>query len=221
MADPLDVFDTYRYIAVEGPIGVGKTSLARALAGRLGARLVLEPSDENPFLELFYADMARHALATQLAFLVARNRQQEELRQQDLFAPLAVSDYVFARDSIFAGLTLADDELRLYQQIYDGLAARAARPDLVVLLLADIDTLMARIERRGLPYEAGIDRRYVERLTAAYGEHFRLYDETPLLVVDTSGLDYAVDGLDLEALLDEMARTRSGQRIYVPEGRRL
>lgn len=208
------MFDEFRHIAIEGPIGVGKTSLARRLARRLGARLVLEAADDNPFLEKFYADRTRYALATQLSFLASRYHQQIDLRQQDLFAPLAISDYIFARDRIFAGLTLNDDELELYEQFYRLMAGRAATPDLVVLLLADVDTLLRRIASRGIPYESVLDRDYVERLSAAYGEYFRLYDEAPLLIVDTSAIDYRTETVELEALLREMEQTRSGQRVY-------
>jgi len=210
------VTDHIRHIAVEGPIGVGKTSLARALADRLGGRLVLEPAEYNPFLEKFYADMPRYALATQLSFLVARYQQQAELRQQDLFEPVTVCDYLFVKDKIFAALTLSDDELNLYNQLYAVLAGRAARPDLVVLLDAGVETLLARIERRGIPSESAVTADYLARLTAAYRRHFRLYAEAPLLVIDTEGLDYDRGGLDLDELLGEMELTRAGRRLYTP-----
>ena len=204
------------YIAIEGPIGVGKTSLARALADRLGARLILEPSQDNPFLEKFYADMPRYALATQFAFLVSRYQQQTDLRQPDLFAPMAVSDYLFDKDKIFAGLTLRDDELNLYSQFHEALAARAARPDVGVLLPADVDTLMERIHRRAIPHEAALPREYIARLVAAYNEYFRLYSGAPVLVVETSSVDYATGGIDVAELIAEIEGMESERRLYVP-----
>ncbi len=212
------LFGDYKHIAIEGPIGVGKTSLARTLAQRLGGRLVLEAADTNPFLENFYSDRRRYALATQLSFLASRYRQQTEMRQHDLFEPLIISDYIFDKDRIFAGLTLSDDELDLYEQFYRMMAARAAEPDLVVLLLADVDTLLRRIADRGIPCESGLDREYIEDLSAAYGEYFRVYDDAPLLLVDTSPIDYREQTLELEGLLTEMEQTRTGQRVYVANG---
>lgn len=205
------------YIAIEGPISVGKTSLAEALAKRLSARLVLEPADANPFLEKFYADMRKYALATQLVFLVLRHQQQAELSRRYLFHPVVISDYILARDKIFAGLTLNDDELALYDQLYEVMASRAARPDLVVLLQADVETLMGRIRSRGIPYEATLEREYIERLVAAYDEYFRLYTDSPLLVVDTSALDYSKGGLNIDRVIEEMEETGSGRRMYVPD----
>ncbi len=209
--------DDVRYIAVEGPIGAGKTCLARGLAERLGARLVLEPADDNPFLEKFYTDMPRYALATQLAFLALRHRQQSELAQPGSPGSVVVTDYVLARDRIFAGLTLTEDELTLYARAYEAVAAGAVKPDVVVLLEADADTLMARIRARGVPSEGALPRDYVERLVEEYDAYFRFYDETPLLVVDTNPLgDYSKGGIDVEAVLDEIRQARGGRRVYVP-----
>jgi len=208
--------DDLRYIAIEGPIGVGKTSLAKALAERVGGRLVLERPEQNPFLEKFYADMPRYALATQLIFLVSRYQQQADLRRRHLFHPVTISDYLLAKDRIFAGLTLNDEELALYDQLYEVMAARAATPDVLVLLTADVDVLMARIRRRGIPHEEAITRDYVERLAAAYDESFRLYEGGPLLVADTTGLDYAEDRIDPVELMEQITQTRSGRRVYTP-----
>jgi len=211
------VLDDVKYIAIEGPIGAGKTSLAHALAGRLGGRLVLEPAADNPFLGKFYADMPAYALATQLAFLALRHRQQTELAQRDLSGPTVISDYIFARDKIFAGLTLDEEELGLYGQLYAAMAARAPRPDIVVLLEADAATLMSRIHSRGTPYEDALSREYIERLVAEYDAYFRFYDETPLLVIDTGSLgDYSGAGIDVNAVIEEIRRTGAGRRVYVP-----
>lgn len=211
------MLDDVKYIAIEGPIGAGKTSLAHALAERLGARLVLEPADDNPLLEKFYADMRAYALATQLAFLALRHRQQSDLAQRDLFGPTVISDYIFARDKIFAGLTLDEEELGLYGQLYAPMAARAPRPDIVVLLQADAETLMSRIHSRGTPYEDALSREYIERLVAEYDAYFRFYDETPLLVIDTGSLgDYSGAGIDANAVIEEIGRTGAGRRVYVP-----
>ena len=212
----MGVLEGFHYIAIEGPIGVGKTGLARRLAKRLSARLILEPAESNPFLEKFYSDMPRYALATQLVFLVSRYQQQTEIERRYLFHPIAVSDYILAKDRIFAGLTLCDDELRLYDQLYEVISTRAARPHVVVLLQADVDTLMERIHGRAIKYEEALPRDYIERLVAAYDEHFRLYAASPLLVIDTSAVDYSKDGIDVDELIDEIGRTRSGRRVYVP-----
>ncbi|MFH1731412.1 MAG: deoxynucleoside kinase [Planctomycetota bacterium] len=212
------MLDDVRYIAIEGPIGAGKTSLAHALAERLGARLVLEPADDNPFLEKFYADMPAYALATQLAFLALRHRQQTELARRDLSGPKVVSDYIVARDKIFAGLTLDEEELGLYGRLYAAMAARAPKPDIVVLLEADAETLMSRIYSRGTPYEDALSRGYIERLVAEYDAYFRFYDETPLLVIDTGLLgDYSEAGIDPDEVIGEIEQTGDGRRVYVPD----
>lgn len=206
------MLDGYRFIAIEGPIGVGKTSLARALARRAGARLVLEPAEANPFLERFYSDMARYALPTQLAFLVARHGQQAELRQRDPCKPLVVADYILAKDGIFAMLTLQGDELRLYSKLYDALARHAARPDVVVLLQADVETLVERVRRRGIGYESGVSRDYLARVVAAYEVFFRCYADSPVLRVDARSADYSRRGPALDRLIEDLERMRGGTR---------
>lgn len=209
-----------RYIAVEGPIGVGKTTLAQALAERLGARLIEERAEENPFLPGFYADRRKHAFQAQLFFLLSRFQQQQELLQQDLFSRSTVADYLFARDRIFAALTLEPAELALYQQIYDLLGPRVVRPDLVVYLQARSDVLLARVRRRGREHERAVDAGYLDALAKAYNDFFFHYEDTPLLVVNTTEIDLEESPEDLEALLTVIRRHRKGTQHYVPQGSR-
>ena len=205
-----------RYITVEGPIGVGKTTLAQALAERMGARLVLEQPEENPFLAGFYADRRKHAFQAQLFFLLSRFQQQQVLFQQDLFSQSTVSDYLFAKDRIFAALTLQPAELALYHQIYDLLGPRVVRPDLVVYLQARTEVLVSRIKKRGRDYERGIETSYLDALGKAYSDFFFHYEDTPLLVVNTSDIDVEGNPDDLEALLTVIRRHRKGTQHYVP-----
>ncbi len=199
-----------RYIAVEGPIGVGKTTLAKALAERLGGRLVLEAVEENPFLPGFYQDRKKHALQAQLFFLLSRFQQQQELFQQDLFNQVTVSDYLFAKDRIFASLTLEQNDLALYERIWQVLGARVVKPDLVVYLQARPEVLAARIRKRGRDFERSVSSEYLEQVSRAYGDFFFHYEDTPLLVVNTSDIDLADEG-DVEALLREIRRHRRGR----------
>jgi deoxyadenosine/deoxycytidine kinase len=205
-----------RYITVEGPIGVGKTTLAQALAERMGARLVLEQPEDNPFLAGFYADRRKHAFQAQIFFLLSRFQQQQVLFQQDLFSQSTIADYLFAKDRIFAALTLQPAELALYHQIYDLLGPRVVRPDLVVYLQARTEVLVSRIKRRGREYERGIDAGYLDALGKAYSDFFFHYEDTPLLVVNTSDIDVEGNADDLEALLTVIRRHRKGTQHYVP-----
>jgi deoxyguanosine kinase len=200
-----------RFIAVEGPIGAGKSTLARILAESFRARLVEEQPDENPFLGPFYRDPPRHALSVQLYYLLQRFAQQSDLAQGDLFAQGGVvSDYLFAKDRLFASLNLSTDEQALYDRIYQTLAPRVAVPDLVVYLQARTDVLVDRIARRGRPQEAPIQPDYIRRVAEAYAEFFFNYNDSALLIVNASEIDVVGNEEDRQALVDVIRRTRGG-----------
>jgi len=200
-----------RYIAVEGPIGVGKSSLAEILAESLGSRLVRENANENPFLASFYRDPRRYALSAQLFFLLQRYGQQADLAQVNLFEPGGlVADYFFAKDRLFATLNLSPDELALYDRVYQALRPRVVTPDLVVYLHARADVLMARVERRGRPEEKAIRGEYMREVAKAYSKFFFSYNDGPLLIVDASEIDFVGDAEDRAALLEVIAQTRTG-----------
>ncbi len=205
-----------RYIAVEGPIGAGKTSLARRLAESLAADLVLEEVYDNPFLERFYQDGESAALPAQMFFLFMRARQLETLRQSDLFANVRITDYIYSKDRLFAELNLNADELQLYNQVEETLAVDAPVPDLVIYLQASVDSLLERIARRGVAYERAIDRRYLERLTDAYARFFHGYNEGPLLIVNASQIDPINNDADYEQLFQQIERTTGGRHFYNP-----
>jgi deoxyguanosine kinase len=205
-----------RYIVIEGPIGVGKTSLARKLAESLDADLVLEEVYGNPFLERFYQDGQSAALPAQMFFLFARARQIEDLRQADLFANVRVSDYLFAKDQLFAELTLAPEELNLYNQVVDSLNVEAPVPDLVIYLQSTVDALMDRIARRGVTFERAIDRRYLEKVTDAYARFFHAYNDGPLLIVNASQIDPVNNTADFEQLFRQIERTTGGRHFFNP-----
>jgi deoxyguanosine kinase len=206
-----------RYIVTEGPLGVGKTSLTTLLAGELGARLVLERAEDNPFLSDFYKDSARYRFQTQMFFLLNRYSQQEEMVQPDLFTRITISDYLFAKDRIFAYLTLNDHELALYEQIYKMLEPKIVRPDLVIFLQADTDTLVKRIKLRGRPFEKDINHDYIATVNEAYNHFFFRYAETPLLVVNTSDIDFVQRREDLDDLLKQVLGMKQGTQYYVPK----
>ena len=200
-----------RYIAVEGPIGVGKSSLAEILAQNLGARLVNEDPGGNPFLASFYRDPKRYALSAQLFFLLQRYGQQADLAQGSLFEPGGlVADYLFAKDRLFATLTLSPDELALYDRVYQALRPRVAAPDLVVYLQARAEVLLERVEKRGRPEEKPIRREYLREVANAYSEFFFAYNDGPLLIVDASEIDFVDNEEDRTALLEVIAQTRAG-----------
>ncbi|HET9679261.1 MAG TPA: deoxynucleoside kinase [Gammaproteobacteria bacterium] len=205
-----------RYIVVEGPIGVGKTSLAKRLAHSLGSELLLEQAEENPFLERFYRDPRGAALPTQLFFLFQRARQIQALRQGDMFSPLRVADFLLEKDRLFARLNLDDDELTLYDQVYNHLSLDAPAPDLVLYLQAPVDTLMKRIVRRGVAYEQVIQRDYLEKLLDAYARFFHHYDASPLLVVNATDINPVDNDEDYAMLLDEVRRVKSGRHYFNP-----
>ena len=207
------------YIAVEGPIGVGKTSQAQALGRELNARLLLEDADSNPFLPRFYQDPDKYAFPAQLYFLLTRYNQQRELPQADLFASATVADYLFAKDRIFAQMNLAPDEYQLYDKIYQLLGATMAKPDLVVYVRAGIDVLAERLRKRNRDFERYISFDYLERVSGAYRDFFFYYDEAPLLVVDTSEIDFVANPEDLAELIREIDRAGEGTQYFVPRKR--
>ncbi len=205
-----------RYIAIEGNIGAGKTTLARLIAEESGAKLFQEEVDDNPFLPKFYENTRAFAFQAQIFFLLNRYRQQIEIAQRDLFADLAVADYLFAKDSIFANVVLEDDELVLYDRLHSLLEARITRPDLVLYLQASPDVLLERIHRRGRQFERSIPEEYLEALNDAFNHYFFHYEDSPLLIVNTDRLDFAVSRDHLEDLFTRMTEKFTGTRFYVP-----
>jgi deoxyadenosine/deoxycytidine kinase len=206
----------HRFVVVEGPIGVGKTSLARRLARSFGSELILEQAEDNPFLERFYANPRAGALPTQLFFLIQRTRQLEDIRQHDLFERVRVADYLLDKDRLFAQLTLDEEEFALYQQVYARLAIDAPIPDLVVYLQAPVDVLLERIARRGIRFEQQIERAYLERLQDAYARFFHAYDASPLLIVNAAQADFVGSERDYEQLFAQIVRIRRGRHYYNP-----
>jgi deoxyadenosine/deoxycytidine kinase len=208
----------YRYIVVEGPIGVGKTSLAQRLADHAEVQPLLEKPQDNPFLANFYQDPERYALPTQLFFLFQRINEARDLAQMDLFRSRTISDYLFEKDALFARLTLSDDEYKLYQSICQGLAPQTPAPDLVIYLQAPTYALVERVRRRGYRYERSIQDDYLARLANSYGEFFHQYDEAPLLVVNSEHLNFVDNADDFDLLLDRIGKMR-GRREYFNVGR--
>ena len=207
---------THRYIAIEGPIGVGKTSLARRVATSLGAQPLLEQAAQNPFLERFYKNPRAGALPTQLYFLLQRAQQLAALKQQDLFATARVADYLLDKDRLFARVTLDDAEYALYEQLYAKLDIQAPKPDLVVYLQAPVDVLLERISKRGVDYEQYIDRQYLERLNEAYARLFHEFEASPLLIVNAASIDPIANQHDYDELLAAIKRQSRGRLYYNP-----
>jgi deoxyguanosine kinase len=207
------------YIAVEGVIGVGKTTLARLLAERLSARLVLEEAEANPFLAEFYRNRRRFAFQTQLSFLVQRHGQQGLIAQQDIFRRVTVSDYLFDKDRIFASVNLDEKELALYNKIADALGGDLPRPDLVIYLIAGTEILQKRIRSRGRSYEKDLDRGYIQALVAAYNDYFFHYDSAPVLAVDVGETNFAEDAESFDAVLKLAQRHEGGTLYYKCSGK--
>jgi deoxyadenosine/deoxycytidine kinase len=205
-----------RYIAIEGPIGVGKTSLARRLADSMDCEVLLEGAEANPFLERFYQDPRGAALPAQLFFLFQRVRQIDDLRQADIFSDTRISDFMIQKDRLFAEINLDRHELSLYDKVYESLAFEPPVPDLVVYLQAPVDTLLFRIARRGIDYEQRIGRRYLERLAEAYARFFHDYDAAPLLIVNAATIDPVHNETHYQMLLHEIQRVRSGRHFFNP-----
>lgn len=205
-----------RFIAIEGPIGVGKTSLARRLAATWQTELLLEGAAENPFLPKFYEDPRRYALATQLHFLFHRTRELQARNQVDLFAPRLTADFLFEKDRLFARVALEDDEFALYQEIYQRVVQTLPGPSLVIYLQASVPTLLKRIARRGIDYEQSIEATYLERLCAEYVEFFHRYDDAPLLIVNAEEINPVDNDAHYEMLLEEIERGVVGRRYFNP-----
>ena len=207
-------------LAVEGAIGVGKTSLARLIAERLDARLVLEEFDENPFLTDFYRDSEKYAFQTQLWFLLARYRQQQELQQLDLFAPLLVTDYMFMKDRLFASLTLNDREMALYDRVANLLERDVSTPDLALFLQSDTDRLMENVMKRGRSFETRIEWQYLDNLNQLYNDYFFHFDKCPLLIINTNDIDFIGSPDDLDEIIAFIREPVSGTRFFNPASSR-
>lgn len=208
------MLEKYRYIAVEGPIGAGKTSLARRIAEHLRADMLLENANENPFLPRFYQDPKRHALATQLFFLFQRSGQVQDLQQSDLFRHTTVADFLLDKDLLFARLNLDDDEFRLYQKIYDELQPKAPLPDLVIYLQARPDILQARVLGRGIDYERNIPTDYLRRLADSYTRYFYNYTAAPLFIVNSEHLNFAQNDADFTLLMQQIQSMRGNREFF-------
>ncbi len=204
------------YVAIEGAIGVGKTSLAKLLSGRLGAKLVLEKFEENPFLFKFYDDPGRFAFQTQLFFLLQRYQQQQELRQVDMFHNLLISDYMFIKDRLFASLNLDEKEMNLYDIIANMLERNVINPDLIIYLQADTSTLMKNIAKRGREFEANISYDYINALNEIYTEYFFRYNETPLVIINTNHIDFVNNSADLDLVIDYIRQPVTGTKFFNP-----
>ena len=204
------------YLAVEGPIGVGKTSLVKLLGKKLGAKMVLEEYENNPFLEDFYNDPERFSFQTQLFFLMNRYRQQQDLRQVDMFHNLLITDYMFVKDRLFASLNLDDKELSLYDTVANLLERNVLKPDMVIYLQADTQTLMRNIAKRGRDFETNMSFEYLDALSQVYTEYFFKYQETPLIIINTNNIDFVNNNDDLEEVIKYIREPVSGTKFFNP-----
>ena len=204
------------YIAIEGPIGVGKTSLAQLLSKELGARLVLEDFEDNPFLPDFYNDPERFGFQTQLFFILQRYRQQQDLRQVDMFQKLLITDYMFVKDRLFASLNLGDKEMQLYDTVASLLERNIIKPDIVIYLQADTDVLMKNIEKRGRNMERNVTWEYIDALNQVYTEYFFRYQDTPLVIINTNNIDFVENENDLKEVIDYIRQPVSGTKFFNP-----
>ncbi len=205
-----------KYIVVEGPIGVGKTSLAQRFADEFGSSLLLEHVEDNPFLERFYQNPREAALSTQLYFLLRRTKQLQEFKQTDIFSPVRVADFLIEKDRLFAQVTLNTSEYELYEQVYSHLTIDAPKPDLVVYLQAPVEVLIQRIRKRGRGYERLIEAAYLEQLNDSYAKFFYDYEDAPCLIVNASDIDFINNEKDYEQLLQEVLNTEAGKRYFNP-----
>lgn len=222
MSHKQDLNNELRYIAIEGVIGAGKTSLAKRIGERLNAKFIYEQFDNNPFLEKFYIERKRFAFQTQMFFLINRFKQHQELNQEDLFSEHIVCDYIFEKDRIFAYLNLSKDELNLYESIYPLLARSLRKPDLVIFLQSNTDRLLYNIKKRARKIERGITRSYLEELSEAYNHYFFRYNSTPLLIVNSSDIDFVNSENDFDELFKQIFREDRGFTEYFnPEIRRI
>ena len=206
------------FIVVEGPVGVGKTTLAKRLAESFNTDLLLEGADENPFLNKFYENKKNVAFQTQLFFLFQRAQQMQDLRQTDMFRPVHVADFIMEKDRLFAELTLDDEEFKLYQQVYQHLTIDAPVPDLVIYLQAPVDVLLKRISHRGRDYERSMNSKYLSRLNDSYARFFHNYTKSPLLIVNAEEIDLVNNESDYNLLLDQIKRVKSGRHYFNPAG---
>ena len=204
------------YVAIEGTIGVGKTSLANLLSEKLSAKLVLEAFEDNPFLSDFYEDAERHAFQTQLWFLLQRYQQQQDLRQVDMFQNLVITDYMFVKDRLFASLNLNEKEMSLYDTVANMMERNVIQPDLVIFLQADTGTLMKNISKRGRDIEKNISEDYIDALNQVYNEYFFRYQDTPLVIINTNNIDFVNNHKDLEEVINYIRQPVTGTKFFNP-----
>lgn len=212
----MNIFNKYPYIVIEGPIGCGKTTLARLLSEKFNVQLLSEKAEENPFLPRFYQDAQRYALPTQLFFLFQRSRQISDMNQRDMFTSPTVADFFLEKDPLFARLNLDDEEYTLYHQIYTHLQLKSPKPDLIIYLQTPVDELAERIEERNISYEQEIPREYIERLADAYSEFFHSYDASPVLIVNNEKLNITKDEAALNMLIDRIGQIKSSREYFNP-----